>query len=93
MEGLEKELQELETSLAAAKDDLAEAAMNLRAMIRAFKESRLLPRPGQFSGESPSCAVYCQIYVQCYIQCNMSFVCFLPCKYTCTCMCVVHTCT
>ena len=44
---------ELETSLVAAKEDLSVATMRLRAMIRAFKESRLLPQPGQFSGGSP----------------------------------------
>ena len=44
------ELVVSESSLEAAKDDLAEATMKLRAMIRAFKESRLLPQPGQFSG-------------------------------------------
>jgi hypothetical protein len=47
---VEMELKDLEASLVAAKDELSEATMRLRAMIRAFKESRLLPQPGQFSG-------------------------------------------
>ena len=42
---------ELEAGLDAAKDDLSVATMNLRAMIRAFKETRLLPQPGQFAGK------------------------------------------
>ena len=50
-ERLEGELRELEGRLEAAKEDLSVATMNLRAMIRAFKESRLLPQPGQFAGE------------------------------------------
>lgn len=50
-ERLEQQLTELEAGLEAAKDDLSVATMNLRAMIRAFKESRLLPQPGQFAGE------------------------------------------
>ena len=43
-------MEELKSSLEAAKNDLSEATVKLRAMIRAFKESRLLPQPGQFSG-------------------------------------------
>ena len=43
--------EELEGRLEAAKEDLSVATMNLRSMIRAFKESRLLSQPGQFAGE------------------------------------------
>ncbi|CAI8057604.1 Protein KIAA0100 [Geodia barretti] len=42
--------EELEGRLEAAKEDLSVATMNLRSMIRAFKESRLLSQPGQFAG-------------------------------------------
>ena len=41
----------MEGRLEAAKEDLSVATMNLRSMIRAFKESRLLSQPGQFAGE------------------------------------------
>ena len=50
-ERLEQELGELEAGLEAAKEELSVATTSLRAMIRAFKESRLLPQPGQFSSE------------------------------------------
>ena len=51
---LEQELVELEAGLELAKEELSVATRNLRAMIRAFKESRLLPQPGQFTGKTIS---------------------------------------
>ena len=38
-------LQELETQLAKAKEDLTTAGLKLRAMIRAFKENQLYVTP------------------------------------------------
>lgn len=62
---LKAEMEELRSSLETAKNDLSEATVKLRAMIRAFKESRLLPQPGQFSGVLN---IYVHVYLWMYMR-------------------------
>ena len=54
-------LQELETQLVKAKEDLTTAGLKLRAMIRAFKENQLYVTPPT-AGDSEQGKTYIRVW-------------------------------